>query len=535
MKDTNKSKDQLITELQQLRKKLKKVENAEIILKHNKFISTSKDNITFIDKDYLYCEVNDTYLKTNKLNRKDIVGKSVEEIFGKEIFTKHIKKNIDKCLSGNVIKYQKWFDFPKTERKYIDVAYHPFFNKNNVMLGVMVSSHDITDLKITQELLADREQKYNALIYNTQGMVYMGIPDWTKEIVGGAEEICGYPDIKLRTGQLEWKDIIYNEDREAVQLETEKLFKKAQSKICIYRIITKQGEIRWVEDRMTSFFHKQEGIYRIDGIVLDITTRKKARQSLIQNEKKLKNLNATKDKFFSIIAHDLRTPFNSMIGFSKLLINKFDEFKVSKQKEYIKYINDGLQNTNKLLENLLMWAHLQSGIIRFNPEKENLYLLAIDAIDILEQSAINKSIKIKNNLNENVILKLDKNMILTVFRNLISNAIKFTPKGGAIEIGCTIETYGRTSQQENGRTSQQENNPSVMEIYVKDNGVGISKEIQEKLFKIEENISTKGTNNETGTGLGLILCKEFIEKHGGKIWVESEEGKGSKFIFTIPV
>jgi len=220
-----------------------------------------------------------------------------------------------------------------------------------------------------------------------------------------------------------------------------------------------------------------------------------------------------------------------MLGFSKLLVDDFDNYDVKKQKKFIGVINQDIKKTYKLLENLLIWSQSQRGIIDFKPEKQKLYLLAAENCELLFQSAAIKSIKIINRVADDVYVKADKNMLLTILRNLISNAIKFTPKGGMVEIGCfPVETHSRVSQYEKDRAYQHE---YLQQIYVKDNGVGIEKEKISQLFGISESILTKGTEGESGTGLGLILCREFVEKHGGKIWVESEVGKGSEFIFTL--
>ena len=518
MRDLDKSKNQLIADLQQLRQKEGIMDNKASLFGFNKFISIAKDNVSLIDKNYLYFDVNQTYLNAHKIKREDVVGKFVKDIFGEEIFTNFIKENVDKCLLGKVIKYQKWFDFPKNVRKYMDVAYYPYYDENNSILGVLVSSHDITELKIKEELLANNELKQKILIQNIPGMVYTNIPHGVKEVVKGAEEICGYPDKDLRSGKIKWINIVHPNDREKLLFELESLLKKANTIICTYRIITKKEEIRWVEDHMTSSFYEKENYFRIDGIVLDITVRKKA-------DLKLKELNATKDKFFSIIAHDLKSPFNTMLGFSKLLIDNFDTYSVKEQKKLLNYLSQDIQNTYKLLENLLMWSQTQRGKIEFNPETLNLYLLAHETIEVLSQTAVNKLISIKNEVPENISVKADSAMLATILRNLISNAIKFTPKNGTVEIGCRVSPI-----KTNDRSSQQANS---IEVYVKDNGIGIPKEKQIQLFKISENISTVGTEGETGTGLGLILCKEFVEKNGGKIRVVSEIGKGSEFIFTL--
>ncbi len=513
MRDIDKSKDQLIAELQQLRQKEGIMDNKASLFGFNKFISIAKDNVSLIDKNYLYFDVNQTYLNAHKIKREDVVGKFVKDIFGEEIFTNFIKENVDKCLLGEVVKYQKWFDFPKSVRKYMDVAFYPFYGENNLILGVLVSSHDISELKIKEELLANNELKQKILIQNIPGMVYTNIPHGVKEVVKGAEEICGYPDKDLRSGKIKWINIVHPNDREKLLFELESLLKKANTIICTYRIITKKEEIRWVEDHMTSSFYEKGAYFRIDGIVIDITARK-------NTELKLQELNATKDKFFSIIAHDLKSPFNTMLGFSKLLINDFDTYSVPEQKKLLNYLSQDIQNTYKLLENLLMWSHTQRGKIEFNPDRLNLYLFVNEALEVLNQTASNKLISVKNKVSENIFVNADSAMLAIILRNLISNAIKFTHQEGEICI--------------NAQSKLDINNQKYIELSVKDSGVGIAKEKQAQLFKISKNISTTGTEGETGTGLGLILCKEFVEKHGGKIWVESEEGKGSEFIFTLP-
>ena len=257
--------------------------------------------------------------------------------------------------------------------------------------------------------------------------------------------------------------------------------------------------------------------------IVDANTaeRIKALKVLKESEAKLRESNATKDKFFSIIAHDLKSPFSSMLGFSELLNKNFDKYTTKKQKKFSNYIHQGIQNTYKLLNELLLWSQSQKGTISFNKEQLNLFLLSNEVFEPLKQAAENKSIKLNNKIPKDEHINADKSMLSTIIRNIFSNAIKFTPKGGKIIISTNKTTT--------------ENNKKFLEIRIKDTGIGIPKEIQPKLFIISENTSTLGTENEKGTGLGLILCKEFIEKHNGKIWIKSEEGEGSEFIFTLPV
>jgi len=255
--------------------------------------------------------------------------------------------------------------------------------------------------------------------------------------------------------------------------------------------------------------------------ITDITEAKKSEFEIQKQNTELSKLNATKDKFFSIIAHDLKSPFNTMLGFSKLLVHNFDSFDVPKQKQFLDVLSRNISNTYKLLENLLLWSSSQRGAVLYHPERENLYLLVMETIELLNPSAVKKSISLINRVSEEVYVHADKNMLSTILRNLISNAIKFTPKGGNVEIGCRVSPV----KTRHGVSH---------EIYVKDSGVGIREEKLLTIFNVSDKISTIGTDGETGTGLGLTICKEFVTKHDGEIWVKSEIGKGSEFTFTLP-
>jgi len=238
-------------------------------------------------------------------------------------------------------------------------------------------------------------------------------------------------------------------------------------------------------------------------------------ERLKQQTKELEELNATKDKFFTIIAHDLKSPFNSIMGFSEMLVEQVRDKTYDGIEQYANIILDSSQRALDLLMNLMDWARSQTGKMEFIPEYFELVNFIKDITSLFEDIAGQKSIIIKKDLPLNAPVFADHAMISTVIRNLISNAIKFTKPEGEITISA-IEK------------------PDQLIIMVKDSGIGISNDRIEKLFRLDETYSTPGTKDEKGTGLGLILCKEFIEKHGGKIWVESTPGEGSIFIFTIP-
>jgi signal transduction histidine kinase/tetratricopeptide (TPR) repeat protein len=241
-----------------------------------------------------------------------------------------------------------------------------------------------------------------------------------------------------------------------------------------------------------------------------------ANEKLVQSENNLKELNATKDKFFSIIAHDLKNPFQSLLGFSETLHNQLDDLEKVDIIEYSRLIYESSQNLFNLLGNLLQWAKSQLGNINVSPKDINLYDSLDDILSFLKIPTEKKKITITNQVTEKTIIFADRHVVSTLLRNLISNAIKFTNMGGEIIISL-------------------EKKEKEVIISVKDNGKGISEENIQKLFKIDQEFSTKGTENESGTGLGLILCKELITQSNGKIFVESVIGKGSNFKFTLPV
>ncbi len=239
--------------------------------------------------------------------------------------------------------------------------------------------------------------------------------------------------------------------------------------------------------------------------------------SLEDNEKKLRYLNSTKDKFFSIIAHDLKNPFNVLLGYADLLANEpsINE-DPQKRDKIIKAIYSTSEFSYELLENLLAWSRSQTGGLKVHPEQFDLSDLLSSKIEFYKSGATSKNITINFDLQAKLLINADQNMILTVIRNLINNAVKFTNPGGNIDVIATQEGAN-------------------IIFSVSDNGIGISLEDQKKLFQIDSDFKINGTANETGTGLGLILSKEFINQNGGEISVESEEGKGSIFTFTLPI
>jgi signal transduction histidine kinase len=235
-----------------------------------------------------------------------------------------------------------------------------------------------------------------------------------------------------------------------------------------------------------------------------------------ENGEKLLQLNDDKDRFISILSHDLKSPFNTLVGFSNVLKEDVRKLSIEQIEEIANDINKSARTTYNLLEEILVWARAQQGKFPFNPQRVNLLNICNYVVEIHEPNANSKGIDLKCSVHDGIFIMADSDMLKTVLRNLVSNAIKFTNDRGTIVINAV-------------------RNSDHIIISVSEDGVGIKPESLSKLFNISQVVSTQGTANESGTGLGLLLCKEFVEKHGGKIWAESEYGKGSKFSFTIPM
>ena len=355
----------------------------------------------------------------------------------------------------------------------------------------------LTNQELRKLTIVARETDNGVIITDAEGNI-----EWINE---GFVRLFGYNIVEVRerfgsnfikASSVDSIDEIFN------KVKTNKTSETYES-----RVVSKNGEIINTYTTLSPVLDNNGEVEKIIAIDSDIRELKKA-------EEKLKTLNATKDKFFSIIAHDLKNPFSSLLGATDLLIKKFDQLEEEKILEFIRNLNQVAKQGYDLLINLLEWSRAQTGRLKFEMQTLNLYDLVISNIDLLIAQAQNKNIQIINDIDPEINIHADKNTVLTVLRNLLSNAIKYTHKGGKIRISANIKN-------------------KYVKVTVADDGIGIPKEKQDKLFRIDENYSQKGTNDESGTGLGLILCKEFVEKNKGEINVESKEGEGSKFIFTL--
>lgn len=280
-----------------------------------------------------------------------------------------------------------------------------------------------------------------------------------------------------------------------------------------YRFL-KEGNEYWFNITVSEIRDRDKILGGYLMLMHDITLRKLNEESLRVSESKLRELNASKDRFFSIIAHDLKNPFSNIINISKILSDDHDTMTIEERTHFLQLLSKVSRSSYELLENLLQWSRSQTGSLQFTPEPVILMDIFRRAYNEVQYSAMNKKIEIIIPESAADIVYVDPNIISVVFRNLLMNAVKFSYPGGVVEISYVSEK-------------------EKVIIKIKDNGIGISAKILPYIFNLANNTSRRGTANETGTGLGLVLCKEFVEKNRGEIWVESTEGKGAAFYVTL--
>lgn len=389
--------------------------------------------------------------------------------------------------------------------------------------GTVVVFRDITEKKIIDTYIKESEQKYRTLFESmAQGVVYhnedgliISANSSALDILGlTMDQLSGRSSIDPR-----WKSIHEDgsefsdyEHPSMVSLRTGKRIKNVLMGIYHWE----EQKYRWIEiDAIPEFREGSTKPFRIFTTFTDITERKNILDELKTSQMELKELNATKDKFFSIVAHDLKSPFQGLLGFSNLLAENYEELNDEEIQKVSTNIHKATKNLYTLIDHLLNWSRLQSNRMECNLERLELHDSILYVFNLVTPNAMRKMISLEENVIENTMVLADERMLSSILENLISNAIKFTERGGIITVSYkTINNF--------------------VEVCVNDTGVGIEEEDKNNLFRIDKNHSHKGTEGEVGTGLGLILCHEMILKLGGEIRVVSELGKGSSFYITLP-
>lgn len=335
----------------------------------------------------------------------------------------------------------------------------------------------------------------------------------------GIIKITGYTSAEISGLPGRILNIIFPEDSAQVLRTHKNLFAggaKTVESLLIYRLLSKAGELIWIKEFLFCEMDANEEKYHISGYLTDISAEKNDESALLEEVKKLREQISSKDRFINILSHDLRAPFTSILGFSEILLNE-PALSQKEKNEYLTYIYDASQNQLQFISYLLDWSRLRTGSLRIEPQRLNAAALVYNCVSSLTGNAIRKNIEIRVDVKHDLYIEADERLITQVIVNLLNNAIKFSYEESVIEI--IAGSF----------------NESQVEFIVKDSGVGISQDEQQKLFNLEKNFSKEGTKGEKGSGFGLAFVKEIISNHKGDIWFYSEEGGGSEFHFTVPL
>jgi PAS domain S-box-containing protein len=487
---------------------------------------------------YLFESSNDGMaLETNK--QIILANDSFAKIFGYENSEQLLRKDIlDLVSTDDVLKVAEYFQIQEKLKEaprrfeflgkrsdgtnfYTEFSLSGFEHGGKVY--VITICRDVTERKRAQQAIRESEEKYRSVTDNLDDFLYsyQRLKNNLKPVfcTTSIEKITGFTQSDFLDDAAFLLKIVHPDDFQFVKNKLKGLFK---SKIQLseefeFRILNKHGNIVWIRNKINIVKGLDGRIQKLFGLVSDITLRKKAEDDLKKSTDNLIKLNETKDRFISIVSHDLRTPFSSILGFTDLLLRD-EELTETEKRQYIEFIQESSQSMLLLVNSLLDWTRLQTGRIRFEPERIDSKDIIDNAIKSLSGAAFQKVLKIKSSVEEDYFIFVDRNLVTQIFNNLISNAIKFSNKGGEIIISAMPSEHIR-----------------FMEFSVRDYGTGIKPENIKKLFGVDTKFTSEGTAGEKGSGLGLSLVSEIIQKHGGNIRVESEYGKGSDFRFTLPI
>jgi PAS domain S-box-containing protein len=488
--------------------------------KEKKLHSQIAETLLNESKDAIIVLVKDKILKTNE---------QFIELFGFENDTEILNKNLFEILKVNK---------PKDLESILSGE------KDNIVLNVKRNSKKEFEVEV-KRLNSHSKENTSILVFKPTNKQLLVLPKemnylenltsnlneflWSAKIINdelniefvspGISKVTGYSQMEFIAKPTFWNNIIHPDDVEKVRKTISDLLqnKKANLTEIIYRIIKKDGNTIWLDTKVKVVRDKDGNVTEIFGSSSDITEKEKENEKLKEELNKLKDENKTKDKFISIISHDLRSPFTSILGFTELIATD-NTLEKEEIREYVANIQEASKNTLSLVNSLLDWTRLQTGRIDIVPEVINASYLVKKTLLILSGAAMQKGLSLTSHVDESIYITADENILSQVFNNLVSNAIKFTPKGGSIDIYA------------NKIEGQQK-----VQFIVKDTGVGVEEKDIPKLFLVDKKFTTLGTDGERGTGLGLSLVKEIITKHNGDIHVKSEIGKGTEFIFTIPI
>ena len=542
------------------KKQAEKLEQSEHLLKEqfellSAIINTIPSPLYYKDTNDVYLGCNIEFEKFSGIKREQLIGKTIQEVLPNQSWNLHKKMDKEVLESGENLHYETTIISADNVEHQMMINKSVFYNQKGEKAGIIGVLIDVSDRK-QLEYETNQREKFLRLINSANNTSHLsfdlmvksalrGIAEafnaehtycirfkhenskswyglyessggrfrFSEEIPGSLTDIYQFEGSTSNTSLIRFEGDFVNEAasmfpprlRNAKNHFILPIYEEGKN-VALFGLSMPESVVQWDQGHLSYFLYELWSVF----------ARKENYERILAQEEELKEVNASKNKFFSIIAHDLKNPFHGMIGFASLLKEYYESLSDEERIDYINILFDSATSTYKLLENLLQWANTQTGKIQFNPDYVDLNSLYEEVLLILRTLAEKKDIEIKSNIPFNTIVYADAQMVLTILRNLLTNSIKFTHRNGLIEVSTSPKG-------------------KMIEVCVRDTGVGMPEDVANNLFKIDrKNKSHSGTEDEKGTGIGLFLTKEFVQKHGGEIWVESVPNEGSRFCFTIP-
>ena len=467
-----------------------------------------------LDKDAKILELNNFGTKLTGWNKEELVNTDFCELLDggeKEMIQRMIQKSFGvkepQVADIKIKKRDKNFFYSLA---VIKSGSHPELKNQFCSIALV----DITLQKMKDEVLRGNEARFENMANTAPVMIWISDVEGLFSFVNKIWLDFSGKELGEQLG-MNWLKNVHSEDIEKFLEKYQKAINNRQSFSIEFRMLSKRNEYEWMMINGTPRLSRENIFIGFIGSCTSIKSQKDYEEKIKRINTELMEINATKDKFFSIISHDLRSPLSGLMGILDILSSSYDTLEEDEKLEIITEAASTSKSTYSLVENLLEWSRIQTGKMSFEPEEIRLLPLMHNVEKLYHQNLKNKQINFVINVHPALTVFADMKMTETVMRNLLSNAIKFTKPGGTI-----------------AAMTESKDNSVIIKII--DNGVGMEEESLDKLFKMDVGHTTKGTEKESGTGLGLIICKDLIEKQGGKIWVESKKDKGSTFFVLLP-
>lgn len=504
-----------------LASKYQKIEFDKLKKHYNHFVMNSNDGL-LITENYEYVQSNPKFDEIYNIKDKEYFSGrlsdwGVIDLLDVENFVKFHKKTDNKLY-----EMENWVTINNKDKKCLRKKFYDYRSTEESLNYLIVN--DITELKQQELRLRESQERFRLITELTTDCSYSFAVDADSNLyyewsTASHRELFGEFSSTKKYRSM-WDNNICPEFKSLLEMRISNLL-MGRKDVSEYKVMDKKGKSRWIRDYAIPVFDNYENrVIRIIGAASDITEAKAAEEELLQKTEQLKYLNVTKDKFFSIISHDMKNPIYGFKNLTELLEDDYANMTTEEIKEIISAMRQSAGSLHSLFDDLVQWSKAQMGGIDYRPAEYNLFDISTEVIKSLQTELSSKDITVVNSIGINCLATFDREMIKLVLRNLLTNAIKFSYPNSAIQLNCRFDAFNSGN--------------NAVEIEVKDFGIGINQANIQKLFRIDQKISSLGTANEKGSGLGLLLCKEFINMHKGAIWAECDKISGTSFKFTIP-